>query len=135
MDRRAALRNKALEDLQHSGVLMLDGHFDYGNGYHGRVYLNAHQLFRHPSTIWRFAQDLIDLLPGDLLQRVEMVAGPPTGGALLAHTIAGLLDSRRSLTHPAACLRRSTTIRRAASRCAASIDRRSAASGCCWPTT
>jgi orotate phosphoribosyltransferase len=28
------------------------------------------------------------------------VAGPVTGGALLAHTIAGLLDSRRSLTHP-----------------------------------
>ena len=26
--------------------------------------------------------------------------GPVTGGALLAHTIAGLLDSRRSLTHP-----------------------------------
>ena len=79
---------------------MLNGHFDYGNGYHGRAYLNPHQLFRHPSTIWRFAQDLIDLLPGDLLQRVEVVAGPVTGGALLAHTIAGLLDSRRSLTHP-----------------------------------
>jgi orotate phosphoribosyltransferase len=28
------------------------------------------------------------------------VAGPVTGGALLAHTMAGLLDSRRSLTHP-----------------------------------
>jgi len=79
---------------------MLDGHFDYGNGYHGRVYLNPHQLFRHPSTIWRFAQDLLDVMPGDLVQRAEVVAGPVTGGALLAHTIAGLLDSRRSLTHP-----------------------------------
>ncbi len=94
------LREKALADLQQSEVLMLDGHFDYGNGYHGRVYLNAHQLFRHPSTIWRFAQDLIDLLPADLVQQTEVVAGPVTGGALLAHTIAGLLDSRRSLTHP-----------------------------------
>jgi orotate phosphoribosyltransferase len=91
---------KALRDLQESQVLMIDGHFDYGNGYHGRVYLNAHQLFRHPSTIWRFAQDLIDLMPGELLQKTEVVAGPVTGGALLAHTIAGLLDSRRSLTHP-----------------------------------
>ena len=100
MDRRAELREKALKDLQHSEVLMIDGHFDYGNGYHGRVYLNPHQLFRHPSTIWRFAQDLIDLLPGELVQRTEVVAGPVTGGALLAHTIAGLLDSRRSLTHP-----------------------------------
>jgi orotate phosphoribosyltransferase len=64
------------------------------------VYLNPHQLFRHPSTIWRFAQDLIDLLPGALVQETQVVAGPVTGGALLAHTIAGLLDSRRSLTHP-----------------------------------
>jgi orotate phosphoribosyltransferase len=100
VDRPTEIREKALKDLQHSEVLMLDGHFDYGNGYHGQVYLNPHQLFRHPSTIWRFAQDLIDLLPGDLLQRVDVVAGPVTGGALLAHTIAGLLDSRRSLTHP-----------------------------------
>jgi len=100
VDKRAELRGKALKDLQHSEVLMLDGHFDYGNGYHGRVYLNPHQLFRTPSTIWRFAQDLIDLMPGGLVQRTEVVAGPVTGGALLAHTIAGLLDSRRSLTHP-----------------------------------
>lgn len=100
MDKHAELRTKALKDLQESEVLMLNGHFDYGNGYHGRVYLNPHQLFRHPSTIWRFAQDLIDLLPAELLQRTEVVAGPVTGGALLAHTIAGLLDSRRALTHP-----------------------------------
>src|SRR5690242_10938839 len=79
---------------------MLDGHFDFGNGYHGPLYLNPHQLFRHPSTIWRLAQDLIDLLPGEIVQQTEVVAGPATGGALLAHTIAGLLDSRRSLTHP-----------------------------------
>ncbi len=100
LDRRDEIREKALKDLQQSEVLIREGHFDYGNGYHGRVYLNPHQLFRHPSTIWRFAQDLIDLLPGELVQQTEVVAGPVTGGALLAHTIAGLLDSRRSLTHP-----------------------------------
>ena len=100
VDKRTEIREKALKDLQQSEVLMIDGHFDYGNGYHGRVYLNPHQLFRHPSTIWRFAQDLLDVMPGDLVQRAEVVAGPVTGGALLAHTIAGLLDSRRSLTHP-----------------------------------
>jgi orotate phosphoribosyltransferase len=100
MDKRTELREKALKDLQQSEVLMLDGHFDYGNGYHGRVYLNPHQLFRHPSTIWRFAQDLLDVMPSELVQRTEVVAGPVTGGALLAHTMAGLLDSRRSLTHP-----------------------------------
>jgi orotate phosphoribosyltransferase len=100
VDRRADIRDKALKDLQEFEVLMIQGHFDYGNGYHGRMYLNPHQLFRHPSTIWRFAQDLIDVLPGDMVEGTEVVAGPATGGALLAHTIAGLLDSRRSLTHP-----------------------------------
>ena len=82
-------------------MLMNAGHYDYGNGYHGRAYLNPHRLFVHPSTIWRLAQDLLDILPGDLVEGTEVVAGPVMGGALLAHTMAGLLDGRRALTHPA----------------------------------
>lgn len=94
------LRREALKKLQEFEVLMRSGHFDYGNGYHGRVYLNPHQLFRYPTTIWRLAQDLLDILPSALLEQTEVVAGPATGGALLAHTLAGLLDGRRALTHP-----------------------------------
>ncbi len=93
-------KSHALKTLEALGVLMRDGHFDYGNGFHGRVYLNPHQVFRHPSTIWRLAQDLLDVLPPELLADTDVVAGPVTGGALLAHTIAGLLDGRRALTHP-----------------------------------
>src|ERR671925_929880 len=98
--RRDEIREKALKDLQQFQVLMLDGHFDFGNGYHGRVYLNPHRLFRYPSTIWRFAQDLIDVLPASIVEATEVVAGPVTGGALLAHTMAGLLDARRDLRRP-----------------------------------
>lgn len=94
------VREQAMRELQQRDVLMLDGHFDYGNGYHGRAYLNPHALFLQPSTIWRLSQDLLDLLPFDLLDEVDVVAGPATGGALLAHTIAGLLDGRRALTRP-----------------------------------
>ena len=93
-------RERAMRELQQSDVLMLDGHFDYGNGYHGRAYLNPHALFLQPSTIWRLSQDLLDLLPFELTEQIDVVAGPATGGALLAHTIAGLLDGRRSLTRP-----------------------------------
>ncbi len=100
MNRRDEIREKALTDLQQYHVLMLDGHFDFGNGYHGRLYLNPHQLFRYPSTIWRFAQDLLDVLPASIVDATEVVTGPVTGGALLAHTIAGLLDSRREITGP-----------------------------------
>ena len=97
MSRRSEIRDKAVKNLQEFRVLMLDGHFDFGNGYHGRVYLNPHQLFRYPSTIWRFAQDLLEVLPASVLDETEVVAGPATGGALLAHTVAGLLDSRRAI--------------------------------------
>lgn len=100
MNRRDETREKALKDLQQYEVLMINGHFDFGNGYHGRLYLNPHQLFRYPSTIWRFAQDLIDVLPGSILDQIEVVAGPVMGGALLAHTMAGLLDSRRPMSKP-----------------------------------
>ena len=100
MSKRDEIREKALGELQKHHVLMLDGHFNFGNGYHGRVYLNPHQLFCQPSIIWRFAQDLIDVLPAELLAQTDVVAGPATGGALLAHTVAGLLDSRRALSRP-----------------------------------
>jgi orotate phosphoribosyltransferase len=98
--RQDNVRQRARQALEASEVLMTNGHFDYGNGYHGRVYLNPHALFLQPSTIWRVAQDLLDLLPHDLAAATDVVAGPAMGGALLAHTIAGLLDGRRSLTHP-----------------------------------
>lgn len=97
MSRHDTLRAQALVELQRQGVLMQDGHFDYGNGFHGQVYLNPHQLFRYPSTIWRFAQDLLDVLPASVVDAAEVVAGPATGGALLAHTVAGLLDGRRDI--------------------------------------
>ncbi|BCS31526.1 orotate phosphoribosyltransferase [Luteitalea sp. TBR-22] len=93
------VRRRAQRILQDANVL-LEGHFDFGNGYHGRTYLNPHMLFCHPATIWQLAQDLLDVLPYEIATNVQAVVGPSTGGALLAHTIAGLLDGRRDLAHP-----------------------------------
>ena len=100
MKKNDRMRQQALADLKEYDVLMTNAHFDYGNGFHGPVYLNPHRIFCRPSLIWRFAQDLIDILPEALVTKTEVVAGPVMGGALLAHTMAGLLDGRRSLTHP-----------------------------------
>jgi orotate phosphoribosyltransferase len=91
----------SLNELKSLGVLMVNSHFDYGNGYHGSMYCNPHGLFQRPSTIWKFAQDLIARLPADIVSSTEVVAGPVMGGALLAHTIAGLLDGHRPLNKPA----------------------------------
>lgn len=97
--RHEDIRARALDELRRFDVVM-DGHFDFGNGFHGACYLNPHQLFQRPSTIWKVAQDLIDVISGPIIAKTEVVAGPVTGGALLAHTLAGLLDGRRALTHP-----------------------------------
>ena len=40
------------------------------------------------------------MLPPSVVEATEVVVGPVMGGALLAHTMAGLLDSRRSITRP-----------------------------------
>ncbi len=100
MTRTDDIRQRALDELRRYEVLMLDGHFDYGNGYHGPAYLNPHQLLRYP--VDDLAARAGPARPGArrVTAAADVVAGPPTGGALLAHTIAGLLDSRRSLTHP-----------------------------------
>jgi orotate phosphoribosyltransferase len=97
--RQDDVRARAFEELRRFEVVM-EGHFDYGNGFHGRLYLNPHQLLQFPSTIWRVAQDLIDVMPSEFVENAEIVAGPATGGALLAHTLAGLLEGRRPMTHP-----------------------------------
>jgi len=97
--RHDEVRTRAFDELRRHEVVM-DGHFNYGNGFHGKLYLNPHQLFQRPSTIWRVAQDLIDVMPSEFLENADIVAGPATGGALLAHTVAGLLDGRRPMTHP-----------------------------------
>ena len=39
-------------------------------------------------------------VPAEILRKRTSWPGPATGGALLAHTLAGLLDGRRALTHP-----------------------------------
>ena len=75
---------------------------------HNGLSLVAHFLIRIAQTLrqseqhFRFAvaQDLLDVLPGSVVESTEVVVGPVTGGALLAHTIAGLLDSRREITRP-----------------------------------
>ncbi len=104
MTRVDDVRKSALDELRRNEVLMLDGHFDYGNGYHGPAYLNPHQLFRYPSTIWRLAQDLLDVTSDEITSQADVVAGPATGGALLAHTIAGLLDSSRNRDASRCCV-------------------------------
>ena len=98
---------------------MLNGHFDYGNGYHGRVYLNPHQLFRHPSTIWRLAQDLLDVLPARSAREDRSRRRPGDGRrAARAHARRPARRPPRADPSAAAASRRSAAAATTTSRCA-----------------
>lgn len=94
-------RQLALTSLEDSGVLMLDGHFDLGNGYCSTSYLNPHALLDRPGVILRLAQDLLEVLalfptggsdPGSVVRKTQVVSGPATGGSLLGFVLAAFLD-------------------------------------------
>lgn len=75
--------------------VILEGHFDFGNGYHGTTYLTAHPLLDDPFQIMKFAGELQSLLTSDTQEQIDVVVGPITGGALLANDLAILIDGQR----------------------------------------
>jgi len=88
-------RQLALTSLEDFAVLLRDGHFDLGNGFHSTSYMNPHALFDRPSVVLRLAQDLLDvieLVPFFIKRQTQVVAGPVTGGAQLAFVMAAFLD-------------------------------------------
>ena len=97
MDKKTEIREKALKDLRSAGVLMEDGHFDFGNGYHGTMYVNPHGLFRQPSTIWRLAQDL----PREVAERPRerRVRHPIVGVAAQRQAAGGAAVDEEALQH------------------------------------
>lgn len=84
--------------LREVGALK-DGHFVLSSGRHSDRYVEKFDLLRQPAATERACAALIDLLPskGD----IDIVAGPTTGGILLAFEVA------RQLRLPAAYAERS----------------------------
>src|SRR5437899_7955674 len=73
-----------------SGALR-EGHFIPAPGRHGSLYLEKSQVLQHPSETERLCS-AIAMRAGAL--GVETVAGPTTGGIILAHEVARQLGAR-----------------------------------------
>jgi orotate phosphoribosyltransferase len=84
--------------LREVGALK-DGHFVLSSGRHSDRYVEKFDLLRQPAAAERACAALIDLLPGT--DGIDVVAGPTTGGILLAFEVA------RQLKLPAAYAERS----------------------------
>lgn len=86
----------ALNLLEERGALETNGHFDYGNGYHGSVYLHFHKLLEVPYNIWQLAGDLLERIDSGTKHETQVVSGPVMGGAILGAVLATLIDSGSS---------------------------------------
>jgi orotate phosphoribosyltransferase len=84
--------------LREVGALK-DGHFVLSSGRHSDRYVEKFDLLRQPAATERACAALIEQLPSSL--DVDLVAGPTTGGILLAFEVA------RQLKLPAAYAERS----------------------------
>ena len=70
---------------------LLEGHFRYTSGRHGRQFLQAARVLQHPEHTEALCAALAERFAED---HVELVVGPATGGIVLAHATARHLGCR-----------------------------------------
>jgi orotate phosphoribosyltransferase len=70
---------------------LLDGHFALASGRHSPTYLEKFQVLQNPAATERLCRAIADWARS---RGVETVAGPTTGGIILAHEVARQLGAR-----------------------------------------
>jgi len=82
--------NKAEEIFQKSGAI-LRGHFLLASGLHSPIYWEKFRVLQFPDYTEQLCQMIADHF---IKQEVEVVAGPTTGGIILAFEVAKQLGTR-----------------------------------------
>lgn len=83
-----------LETFEKTGAL-LDGHFVYASGRHGRKFLQASRVLQYPEATGALCAAIADLYRDD---DIALVVGPATGGIILAYETARALGCRAAFT-------------------------------------
>lgn len=74
---------------------LLDGHFLYTSGRHGRHFLQASRVLQYPDHTGRLCKALAEPYRH---ASIDMVIGPATGGIILAYETARQLNCRAAFT-------------------------------------
>lgn len=85
----------ALIDVFRQCGALLDGHFLYASGRHGRQFLQAARVLQFPQHTEAVCKAMAEHFAAD---QVQLVVGPATGGILLAYETARHLDCRAAFT-------------------------------------
>ena len=83
------MTTQAEEIFEKSGT-MLKGHFQLVSGLHSPIYWEKFQVLQFPS----YTEQLCRMIANHFQEGVQIVAGPTTGGIILAHEVARQLGVR-----------------------------------------
>jgi len=86
--------DEVLNVFRETGAL-LEGHFVYTSGRHGRQFLQAARVLQYPNHTERVCGGLAEPFQNE---DIELVVGPATGGIILAYETARLLQCRAAFT-------------------------------------
>ena len=85
---------QVIQAFRDTGAL-LEGHFVYTSGRHGRQFLQAARVLQYPEHTEPLCCAMADNFRAAM---VELVVGPATGGIILAYETARLLNCRAAFT-------------------------------------
>ena len=86
--------DEVIEVFRKSGAL-LEGHFLYASGRHGRQFLQAARVLQYPT----YTETLCSAMAERFSKNgIELVVGPATGGIILAYEAARALGCRAAFT-------------------------------------
>jgi orotate phosphoribosyltransferase len=86
--------NEVIRIFRESGAL-LEGHFLYASGRHGRQFLQAARVLQYPDFTGSLCAGMAARFREE---RVDLVVGPATGGIILAYETARALKCRAAFT-------------------------------------
>ena len=86
--------SEVIELFRTTGAL-LEGHFTYASGRHGRQFLQAARVLQYPDHTERLCKAMAECFAND---GVDLVCGPATGGIVLAYETARHLACRSVFT-------------------------------------
>ncbi|UCB43673.1 MAG: orotate phosphoribosyltransferase [Dehalococcoidales bacterium] len=80
-----------IEEMFEKAGAVLKGHFLLASGRHSPVYWEKFRILQRPDYVTRLCSMIADHFRG---QRIDLVAGPTTGGIILAFEVARQLSTR-----------------------------------------
>ena len=82
--------DEVLAEFRASGAL-LEGHFKLSSGRHSGHYLQCARVLMNPARAGRLAQAVVDNMPAEVVDAVDVVVSPAMGGIIIGHEVARVM--------------------------------------------